>query len=55
MNLEKKMEAILIKRKELNLNNDYGIQKSWDEQIEVLSENEENTISYLERRFILDQ
>lgn len=48
MNLEKKMEAILIKRKELNLNDDYGIQNSWDEIIEVLSENEENTISYLE-------
>ncbi len=41
------MEAILIKRKKLNLNDDYGIQKSWDEINEVLSENEENTISYL--------
>ncbi|AXF32533.1 hypothetical protein ACVB9H_02060 [Bacillus subtilis] len=48
MNLEKKMEAILIKRKELNLNDDYEIQKSWDEIIEILSENEENSISYLE-------
>ncbi|QHK08427.1 hypothetical protein C7M22_02652 [Bacillus velezensis] len=46
MNLEKKMKDILIKRKKLNLNDDYGIQKSWDEIIEVLSENEENTISY---------
>ncbi|QPZ42220.1 hypothetical protein I7X10_20555 [Bacillus halotolerans] len=48
MNLEKKVEAILIKRKKLNHNDDYGIQKSWDELIEVLSENEENTISYIE-------
>lgn len=26
----------------------YGIQKSWNEIIEILSENEENTIKYLE-------
>nr|WP_225049806.1 hypothetical protein [Priestia megaterium] len=26
----------------------YGIQKSWNEIIEILSENEENTIRYLE-------
>ncbi|MGE7184037.1 hypothetical protein ACQKKK_08535 [Peribacillus sp. NPDC006672] len=43
-----KMEVILNERKKLNLNDDYGIQKSWNEIIEVLSENEENTIRYLE-------
>ncbi|WP_242142433.1 MULTISPECIES: hypothetical protein [unclassified Bacillus cereus group] len=48
MNIEKRMEVILDKRKKLNLNDDYGIQKSWNEIIEVLSENEENTIRYLE-------
>ncbi|SFC84271.1 hypothetical protein SAMN04488168_110106 [Bacillus sp. 491mf] len=48
MNIENKMEAILDKRKKLDLNDDYGIQKSWDEIVEVLSENEENTIRYLE-------
>ncbi|MBY0029036.1 hypothetical protein H7K20_18210 [Priestia aryabhattai] len=32
----------------MNLNDDYGIQKSWNEIIELLSENEENTIRYLE-------
>ncbi|MGG0731260.1 hypothetical protein [Bacillus paramycoides] len=48
MNIENKMEVILDKRKKLNLNDDYGIQKSWNEIIEVLSENEENTIKYLE-------
>ncbi|WP_459502577.1 hypothetical protein [Bacillus sp. C1] len=48
MNIEKRMEVILDKRKKLNLNDDYGIQKSWNEIVEVLSENEENTIRYLE-------
>ncbi|ASS72390.1 hypothetical protein [Bacillus atrophaeus] len=48
MNLEDKMKFILNKRKKLNLNDDYGIQKSWEEIIEVLSKNEENTLSYLE-------
>ncbi|PEP72048.1 hypothetical protein COM04_26810 [Bacillus wiedmannii] len=33
----------------MNINDDYGIQKSWNKIIEVLSENEENTIKYLER------
>ncbi|MBJ7894351.1 hypothetical protein [Bacillus atrophaeus] len=47
MNLEDKMNFILNKRKKLNLNDDYGIQKSWEEIIEVLSKNEENTLSYL--------
>ncbi|PEJ24913.1 hypothetical protein [Bacillus pseudomycoides] len=48
MNIENKMQVILDKRKKLNLNDDYGIQTSWNEIIEVLSENEENTIRYLE-------
>ncbi|HGE5781594.1 MULTISPECIES: hypothetical protein [Bacillus] len=48
MNIENKMEVILDKRKKLNLNDDYGIQKSWNEIIEVLSENAENTIKYFE-------
>ncbi|WP_242217410.1 hypothetical protein [Bacillus cereus group sp. BfR-BA-01380] len=48
MSLVSKMEVILNKRKKLNLNDDYGIEKSWHEIIEVLSENEGNTIKYLE-------
>ncbi|WP_439021409.1 hypothetical protein [Bacillus thuringiensis] len=48
MNIENKMQVILDKRKKLNLNDDYGIQTSWNEIIEVLSENKENTIRYLE-------
>ncbi len=42
------MEAILDERKKLKLNDDYGIQKSWNEIIEILGEDKENTISYLE-------
>lgn len=48
MNLKNKIEVILNKRKKLNINDDDGIQKSWDEIIEVLSEHEEHTIRYLE-------
>ncbi|MEB8802161.1 hypothetical protein P4G82_09800 [Bacillus cereus] len=48
MDIANKMEVILNERKKLNLNDDYGIQKSWNEIIEVLSENEGNTIRYLE-------
>ncbi|HDR7586554.1 MULTISPECIES: hypothetical protein [Bacillus] len=46
MNTENNMEVILDKRK--NSHDDYGIQKSWNEIIEVLSENRKNTIRYLE-------
>ncbi|UYP10391.1 hypothetical protein [Priestia megaterium] len=48
MDIANKMGVILNERKKLNLNDDYGIQKSWNEIIELLSENEENTIRYLE-------
>ncbi|MDA1478344.1 hypothetical protein [Bacillus changyiensis] len=48
MNIENKMGIILNKRKKLHLNDDYGIEKSWNEIIEVLSEHEEKTIRYLE-------
>src|SRR5699024_11487724 len=48
MDIENKMNVILNKRKSLNLNDDYGIQKRWNQIIEVLVENERNTIKYLE-------
>src|SRR5699024_5345815 len=48
MDIDKKMNVILNKTKSLNLNDDYGIQKSWNQIIEVLVENERNTIKYLE-------
>src|SRR5699024_2294149 len=48
MGIENNMNEILNKRKRLNLNDDYGIQKSWNQIIEDLVENERNTIKYLE-------
>src|SRR5699024_8188834 len=48
MDIENKMNVILNKRKSLNLNDDYGIQKRWNQIIEDLVENERNTIKYLE-------
>lgn len=48
MSIESKMEVILNKRKKLNINDDLGIENSWNEIIAVLSENEANTIKYLE-------
>ncbi|QHE52820.1 hypothetical protein [Pontibacillus sp. HMF3514] len=48
MKIEDKMDVILNKRKKLNINDGFGIQKSWEEIIEVLSKSEEETIIYLE-------
>src|SRR5699024_2977267 len=48
MDIENKVNVVSNKRKSLNLNDDYGIQKSWNQIIEVLVENERNTIKYLE-------
>lgn len=42
------MELILEKRKSLNINDDFGIEKSWNEMTELLSQNEMETINYLE-------
>ncbi len=44
MDIENRLKTILDKRKKLDLNDDYGIQKSWDEIIEVLGENEERSL-----------
>lgn len=48
MDIENKMKAILNKRKKLNLNDDYGIRCSWDKLVQVLGENEGNTLKYLD-------
>ncbi|WP_137657341.1 hypothetical protein [Listeria newyorkensis] len=48
MNLKKQMEISLEKRKSLNINDDFGIEKCWNEMIELLSQNETETINYLE-------
>lgn len=42
------MELILEQRKGLNINDDFGIEKSWNEMTELLSQNEMETINYLE-------
>lgn len=42
------MEIILEERKSLNINDDFGIEKSWNEMTELLSQNEMETINYLE-------
>ncbi|MBC2190127.1 hypothetical protein HCB15_14405 [Listeria booriae] len=44
----KQMEIILEKRKSLNINDDFGIEKCWNEMTELLSQNEMDTINYLE-------
>ncbi|MBC1503716.1 hypothetical protein HB825_11620 [Listeria booriae] len=44
----KQMEIILEKRKSLNINDDFGIEKCWNEMTELLSQNEMETINYLE-------
>ncbi|MCY7501638.1 MULTISPECIES: hypothetical protein [Bacillus] len=49
MDIENALRTVLDKRKKLDLNDDYGIQKSWDEIIEILGENEERTLEYLDR------
>ncbi|MFS3915863.1 hypothetical protein ACL9ST_16615 [Bacillus australimaris] len=49
MDIENALKIVLDKRKKLDLNDDYGIQKSWDEIIEILGENEERTLEYLDR------
>ncbi|WP_342560580.1 hypothetical protein NSQ95_07290 [Psychrobacillus sp. FSL W7-1457] len=48
MDTENKMKVILNKRKKLNLNDDYGIRRSWDKIVQVLGENEGNTLKYLD-------
>ncbi|EUJ29573.1 hypothetical protein [Listeria cornellensis] len=48
MKLKKQMEIILEKRKSLNINDDFGIEKCWNEMTELLSQNEMETINYLE-------
>ncbi|CAL8895795.1 hypothetical protein ACQKEX_16760 [Bacillus pumilus] len=49
MDIENALRIVLDKRKKLDLNDDYGIQKSWDEIIEILGKNEERTLEYLDR------
>lgn len=45
--IKNKLESILKERKEKNFNDDYGIQSCWDKMVDILSQNEEETITYL--------
>ena len=47
MESKNKMEAILKERKGLNINDDYGIEKCWNEMTILLTQNEDETIDYL--------
>lgn len=47
MELRDEMDIILNKRKNLNINDDFGIAKCWNEMTELLSTNEIDTINYL--------
>jgi hypothetical protein len=49
MNFESRIKDIVEKRKRLHLNDDYRIQAAWAEMTNLLSENEKNTITYLEK------
>lgn len=47
MELKDEMTIIVPKRKRLNLNDDVGIEKYWNKMTERLTQNEEDTIDYL--------
>ncbi|MBC1419278.1 hypothetical protein [Listeria fleischmannii] len=47
MELKNEMEVIFKKRKELNINDDFGIEKCWGEMTILLTQNEDETIDYL--------
>lgn len=46
--LNTKIDKIIEKRKKLHLEDDFGIQKCWDEITHLLSNNESETIEFLE-------
>ena len=45
--MEEKINQIIEKRKKLHIEDDFGIQKCWEDLTNVLSDNENKTISYL--------
>ena len=46
--MEERIEKVIQQRKKLNMNDDMGIQKCWEDITDILSENEEDTIAYLD-------
>ena len=47
MELRNEMDTILKKRKGLNINDDFGIEKCWNKMTILLTQNEYETIDYL--------
>ncbi|MGX7418019.1 hypothetical protein ACWOFR_04350 [Carnobacterium gallinarum] len=47
MELKNEMATILKKRKSLNINDDFGIEKCWNEMTKFLTQNEDEAIDYL--------
>ncbi len=46
--MEDEITKVIECRKNLNINDSMGIQKCWDEIVDILSENEEDSIQYLD-------
>ncbi len=47
MEFKNEMDTMLKKRKGLNINDDFGIAKCWNEMTVLLTQNENETIDYL--------
>ena len=45
--MKERIKKVIEQRKKLNMNDDMGIQKCWEDITDILSENEEDTIAYL--------
>jgi hypothetical protein len=46
--MEERIRKLIEQRKKLNMNDDKGIQNCWEEITDILSDNEVNTITYLD-------
>lgn len=46
--MEERIKKLVEQRRKLNINDDMGIEKCWEDITGILSENEENTIIYLD-------
>lgn len=47
--MHEKVKKIIEQRKKMNLNDDKGIERCWNDLIKVFSESEVDTIEYLEK------
>ena len=46
--MEEKIREVIEKRRKLDINDGIGIQKCWEDITDILSDNEANTIVYLD-------